>query len=193
MHNVVWSWILFYGLHSLLLWPRLQAFLLPIFSGKPRYFRLFYNLLSLLLLTLAVAMLWRNPGERLWPNTSWTMLLGAMGVLFGGWMGKRAFRSYHLPVFLGLREEIQMPLNIQGMNRYVRHPLYTASLILFWSALLVWPTSSFLAVCIITSLYVFIGYRLEENRLIRHFGEAYSSYQQQVPALFPRLRQSVDH
>lgn len=187
MHNVVWSWILFYGLHSLLLWPRLQAFLLPIFSGKPRYFRLFYNLLSLLLLSLALLTLWSFPGEGLWINKLWLRLLGLAGVVFGMWMGKRAFRSYNLPVFLGFREEVQMPLSVEGLNRYMRHPLYTASLIIFWSALLIVPTTSYLAVCFITSIYVAIGYRLEEGRMIKHFGEAYCEYIQRVPALFPNL------
>lgn len=188
MYQVMASWGLFYALHSLLLLPKIQARLLPFFSGKPRFFRLFYNFASLLLLGVALLALWRFPGDALWSQFVGLQLLGLVGVVFGMWMGKRAFRSYNLPVFLGLRDEVQMPLSVEGMNRYIRHPLYTASLIIFWSALLMFPTTSFLAICLITSVYVAIGYRLEEGRMIKHFGEAYREYIQKVPALFPKLR-----
>ena len=39
----------------------------------------------------------------------------------------------------------------------------------------------------ITLVYLPIGIRLEEHKLIAQFGEEYRRYRREVPALFPKL------
>ena len=70
----------------------------------------------------------------------------------------------------------------------MRHPLYTAGLVLIWLTPVM--TSGVLGLNLALSLYIAIGYRLEERRLVAEFGVAYLDYQARVPALFPRVVRS---
>jgi len=77
-------------------------------------------------------------------------------------------------------------LVIDGLHCYVRHPLYTTSLIVLW---LVSPmTINRLAFLIGVTIYFYVGSIFEERKLVAEFGEAYRAYQRRVPRLMPRLR-----
>jgi protein-S-isoprenylcysteine O-methyltransferase Ste14 len=75
------------------------------------------------------------------------------------------------------------PLHVAGANRWVRHPLYLGALLILWGAVRD-PVS--LSTAIWASLYLLVGYRIEEGRLLRLYGEAYARYRAAVPALVPR-------
>jgi protein-S-isoprenylcysteine O-methyltransferase Ste14 len=68
----------------------------------------------------------------------------------------------------------------------MRHPLYTGGIILIWLTPLM--TVNTLTLNIIVTLYLIIGARFEESRLLHEFGQAYADYQRQVPMLIPRFR-----
>ena len=182
------SWTAFYGLHSLLLLDGVRLRIMGAFSLERRQYRLAYNVISAITLLIAFWVTWKVPSTPLFDQNGFIRVIGLFGMLSGAWLAKRAFRSYSFPEFMGLHEETQMPLNIQGMNRYMRHPLYTASLMVFWSAVLFFATMTMLLIALITTVYVQVGYRLEEKRMVRHFGKTYEEYQKQVPPLFPRWR-----
>ncbi|MEO7974833.1 MAG: isoprenylcysteine carboxylmethyltransferase family protein [Thermoanaerobaculia bacterium] len=77
------------------------------------------------------------------------------------------------------------PFALRGPYRRVRHPVYTGTLIAFWST----PTMSqgrMLLVGVLT-IYLFIGLVFEERDLERQFGEVYREHRRRVPSLFPRL------
>ena len=67
--------------------------------------------------------------------------------------------------------------------RYVRHPLMTGFLIVFWSASDL--TAGHLLLALAMTLYVRIGTALEEQDLVAVHGADYVSYQARVPALLP--------
>jgi len=75
---------------------------------------------------------------------------------------------------------------INGMYRFVRHPLYFFSLLALWSMPVM--TVNLLMFNIGATLYFVIGSRVEERRLVQSYGEAYRAYQQRVPGLIPLLR-----
>ena len=90
--------------------------------------------------------------------------------------------------FLGLRQLREIPrapsrFVATGLYRWVRHPLYAAGLFLIWLTPLM--TSSVLALNLVLTLYVLVGSRLEDRRLVREFGTDYRDYQRRVPALIP--------
>ncbi|OSM06941.1 putative S-isoprenylcysteine methyltransferase-like protein [Magnetofaba australis IT-1] len=102
-----------------------------------------------------------------------------------------ALRSYDLPLFAGLKqwrlhrtgEPIRIePLHLGGLHRYVRHPIYTAGLMILWArpmdAATLWTN-------LFATAYLLAGSRFEERRLIDLYGAAYAEYRRHAPGLIP--------
>ena len=77
-----------------------------------------------------------------------------------------------------------MPLAVRGAYRWVRHPLYTSSLLLIWSQPDLTYDRILFNVC--WTIWIIVGTLLEERDLLANFGEAYAAYQRKVPMLIPR-------
>ena len=74
----------------------------------------------------------------------------------------------------------------RGLYRYVRHPLYTLSILFIWlTPVLTWNA---LALNIGVTLYMVIGSYFEERKLLDAFGEEYAGYRQRTPMLVPGLK-----
>jgi protein-S-isoprenylcysteine O-methyltransferase Ste14 len=82
-------------------------------------------------------------------------------------------------------------LELQGLHEYVRHPLYSGTLLFIWSLFLVFPLLSNLIAFLIITVYVFIGIRLEERKLELEFGENYKKYARITPMLIPSFRKRL--
>ena len=76
------------------------------------------------------------------------------------------------------------PFTIRGPYRWVRHPLYLFTIILFWSYPVI--TTDRLLFNILWTIWVIVGTWLEERELVEDFGDDYREYQSKVPMLFPR-------
>lgn len=89
-------------------------------------------------------------------------------------------------VFLGLKkaEESADPLIIQGIYRYIRHPMYSG----FMLVLLAKPeqTEVGLHFALAVSLYFIIGSTLEEKRMLAEHQD-YAEYKLRVGAFIPKL------
>jgi protein-S-isoprenylcysteine O-methyltransferase Ste14 len=92
--------------------------------------------------------------------------------------------------FVGLRqlieEEKKGDLVINGLYRYVRHPLYTFSLAILWLAPSM-TVNSFIVYAALT-IYVLVGIIFEERKLLREFGQEYAAYKSITPMLLPGLK-----
>jgi protein-S-isoprenylcysteine O-methyltransferase Ste14 len=73
-----------------------------------------------------------------------------------------------------------------SLYKLVRHPLYIGWLIIFWAAPTM--TAAHLLFALVTTAYIVIAIRWEENDLIEAFGEEYVEYRSRTPMLLPRLR-----
>ena len=90
--------------------------------------------------------------------------------------------------FLGLRQVaagVQAGgegFSISSFHRFVRHPWYFFGLAIIWTRDMNGPL---LVSASAMTLYFIVGSRLEEQKLISSYGEAYRRYIAAVPGLIP--------
>lgn len=106
----------------------------------------------------------------------------------GAMIMARCMYKYFLR-FTGLRTAFgnhdEKVLFTDGLNRYVRHPLYAGTLLFIWGAFIAMPYASlFVSNCILT-VYTLVGIRFEEKKLVQEFGAAYTNYKKKVPMIIP--------
>lgn len=93
------------------------------------------------------------------------------------------------PEISGQKEEQR--LVITGIRAHVRHPVYLAHL----CEMLAWSVGTGLLVCYsLTGLAIFTGVfmiRAEDAELEQRFGEDYRKYRNAVPAVLPKLGNTV--
>ena len=186
-------WLSFAIVHSALTFFSVKSRLAPVFGSA---YRLSYNLFSALHIG-AVFLL----GKWLLSDHGHTFALAdsirvLLQVLTWGGVIVMAIslRQYDLGRFSGLsqlrkdyQETDHEPLNTKGMNRWVRHPLYTGAFMYLWGN----AQSSFgFWTAVFASIYLIIGARYEERKLVDMYGDDYRRYKANVPAFFPwRYRQ----
>lgn len=185
-------WIAWCVLHSLLITPAFTGWVKAGTGRSFRFYRLGYNLFSLI--TLAPLLYYTHQiqeepyfrWEGLLMPVRWMLIALSLGLVYAG------SRHYDLKAFLGIRQMqeqhdhglINATGNIHtgGIFGMIRHPFYAAIFPLIWAGNL---DNTRLIVNSILSLYTIIGTILEEQKLVSEFGEEYRSYQRQVSMLFP--------
>jgi protein-S-isoprenylcysteine O-methyltransferase Ste14 len=95
--------------------------------------------------------------------------------------------------FLGLQQLVStasqpVGLTTIGLYRYVRHPLYSAGLVLIW--LVPRMSVNLLVMDLALSAYILIGAMFEERKLRKEFGQAYTDYMSVTPMLVPFLKRN---
>jgi protein-S-isoprenylcysteine O-methyltransferase Ste14 len=190
---IILASFLTYGIfHSWLASLRVKAQARRIFGpSTDRWFRIAYNsiaILSLLpILTLPILFvdkeLYRIPYP--WNLLTAGIQMLAFVALFIG------LRQTGLLSFLGIRQLMSSSHGTPpkfvtgGLYRWVRHPLYTAGLMIIW--LFPIMTCNLLALNISMTIYILLGAIIEERKLEREFGEAYVEYKRRTPMFIPLL------
>ena len=185
------SWVVYGIIHSLLASESVKHLAKRLFPNGFRAYRLVYNLLAGLLLLVPLGLMARYPGELLWRwpgGLRWIMDGAAIAALAGFAF---SLRMYDNAEFLGLRQlscppheaDTTPPMSLSMAHRFVRHPWYFYGLVIIWTREM---NAALLTSAIIITLYLIIGSRLEERKLVACYGEAYRDYQRHVPALIPR-------
>jgi protein-S-isoprenylcysteine O-methyltransferase Ste14 len=84
------------------------------------------------------------------------------------------------------------PLRTDGLYAVVRHPLMVCDI--FWPLGLSLIFGSIIGIALtpVWLLLVWVLTQVEEEVLVREYGDAYRDFQERVPRLFPRLR-AADH
>ena len=179
----------YFGLHSLLAANKTKALLQPIVT--PSYYRLFYNIVSLSLLIVLIRLFLQMPTHFMFDAIP---TLGIFFMLAGGILLIMAVSQYNMGEFSGTYQvqhggkSPNSTLNRKGLNKYIRHPLYIANYVFFLGLLLYFPAYKTLMVVGVASIYLILGTRLEENKLVEEFGDAYRQYQKEVGMFLPKLR-----
>jgi methanethiol S-methyltransferase len=179
-------------LHSAMISASVIGYLRKNFGAIFRFYRIFFNLVAIL--TLIPVSLFAY-SIRTQPIFHWSgylrigqvFLLVASVLLFflGG-------RHYDVRQLLGIKQIKEGTsnkaitdsgeLDTSGVLGITRHPWYLATIILIWVRQL--DVSAIFVNVILTS-YLIVGTYLEENKLVREFGEKYLIYQKRVSMLIP--------
>lgn len=185
-------WVGWCSLHSALVSLPLTEALRKKFPNRFRYYRIIYNffaavtLIPVLLygysLKSAPLITWQGP----WAIVPALLIASALLFLWAG------ARRYDLRQFMGLRQLTDdktcsvltndCTLDTRGVLSVVRHPWYTAGILIVWARPL--DVSTILVNLIICSYFV-IGAILEERKLMVQFDQDYVNYKRQVSMFFP--------
>ena len=184
-----------YGtLHSLLASRRAKT-LAERWLGEPgkRFYRLFFSIQAGVTFLPVLAAVYFLPDASIYtlPPPWRQIALGLQGACTAG-IALTLIQTGAL-AFLGL-DAFRKPnhrtgtpsLQVGGLYRMVRHPVYTLSiLLLFLTPTMTW---NWLGLAVGASLYMILAIPLEEDKLVEEFGDAYRQYQHRVPALVPGFR-----
>lgn len=184
--------VVYFFLHSLLAADGVKQVLKKTCPFLERGYRFFYNVVAIFGL-LGIYLLYRNtklPGQ-FFQTPIWLKIVAALLLLAGALLLLKAAKGYRMREFAGFDEwqkrDFQPKLVTSGLNNWVRHPLYSATLLIIWSFWLIFPQQKLLMLFIPATIYIFVGARLEEHKLIREFGASYRQYRQRVKMLIPYL------
>ncbi len=185
-------WIGYCVLHSVMASTSVKDWLQKISGESYKYYRLFYTLFSFFFLVVVLYYQIILPTRLLYNENIFTLITGLALALPGLALMLVCIKKYFMNLS-GLRSLMEeqvagIRLQITGVHRYVRHPLYLGTFAFIWGLFLLRPFWSLLIANSVITIYTLIGIKLEEKKLVAEFGESYKAYQQRVPKLFPRRR-----
>jgi protein-S-isoprenylcysteine O-methyltransferase Ste14 len=185
------AWTAYCTLHSAMISETATGFLKRRLGDSFRFYRLFFN--SIAMLTL-IPVLWYSHSlrqaaifcwEGVWLVPQYLLLgCGILLVVAGG-------RHYRLGQFVGISQlrgassgglATGGGIDSSGVLGVVRHPWYTAVVLLLWAREL--DMAALVGNGVLT-VYIFVGTLLEERKLVHEFGDAYRSYQERVSMFVP--------
>lgn len=182
------GWAIYFSIHSLLADTAIKKYFEKFLGTLFRYYRLLYNVFSIVGLLLLLFLNGSITSSQLLPGNNITryasLLLATGGIL----IIKAAFKQYKLKGFLGLQNDDHDQFKADGILKHIRHPLYSGTILIVIGFWLFIPTVTTLVSAGCIFMYLAIGIPLEERKLIKQYGEAYREYKRKVPALIPTFR-----
>jgi protein-S-isoprenylcysteine O-methyltransferase Ste14 len=185
------AWTAYCTLHSAMISETATGFLKRRLGDSFRFYRLYFN--SIAILTL-IPVLWYTHSlrqaaifrwEGVWVVPQYLLLgCGILLVVAGG-------RHYSLGQFVGISQlrgassgglATGGGIDSSGVLGVVRHPWYTAVVLLLWARDL---DMAALVGNGVLNVYIFVGTLIEERKLVHEFGDAYRSYQERVSMFVP--------
>jgi methanethiol S-methyltransferase len=185
------AWTGYCALHSALISETVTGFLKRRLRDSFRFYRLFFNAVSIVTLVPLLLYSASLSGE---PVLRWQGALLALryallacGILLliaGG-------RHYSLSQFIGISQlrgtsagglAPRGGIDSRGILGLIRHPWYTAVVLLIWAGDL---DTAHLVVNVVLTVYIVVGTLLEERKLVHEFGDAYRDYQKRVSMFVP--------
>lgn len=180
------GWSIYFLLHSLLAANTVKAFFARQFNiESPRVYRIGYNLFGtagLLVLGyfqfIISSDILFNP-DLVSNSLAFCLMTAGIAVMV------IAIKNYDWKGFSGISEETNYIPVTAGMNKYIRHPLYSGTM-LFVIGFFIWqPFLKNLLLMILMWVYLVIGMMVEERKLVQQYGEYYKNYQKRVKKIIP--------
>ncbi len=179
------GWLLYFYLHSLLAATSIKQFLTRYLSISARVYRIGYNIIGLTGIVVLLYLQFITPSALIFMPVSISFYMALMLMVAGFVIMLFAIKNYDWKSFIGITAEQSYSLVIAGMNKYVRHPLYSGAM-LFVTGYFLWqPYVKNLLLLVMMMIYLVIGIWYEEKKLVRVYGEAYKNYQRTVKKMIP--------
>lgn len=186
--EIALAWAAYFALHSLLAANMTKAWIGRLWPHWLPGYRAAYNFVSVIALLPVLWLVYRNGGAWLW---RWQGALGwlADGLAVAALVAFYAStRAYDMGEFLGLSQlgkadgAESHQFTLSAFHRYVRHPWYCFGLVLIWTRDMNGPL---LVTAVAITLYLIVGSKLEERKLVAQYGQRYRDYMDKVPGLVP--------
>jgi len=187
------AWIGYYLIHSLLAANKVKHLIHQYIGKLYTYYRIFYNAVAV----LGLVALWiyqTNISKIILFDSSTVKVSGGILILIGLIWSREAFKNYDFKEFMGVttpkgqnQNQHGQSLQTQGLNRYVRHPLYFGILVCLTGYVLWYQTLDSMIVYGVSTTYLWIGSIWEEQKLQQCYGESYQTYRKRVKRLIPYI------
>jgi protein-S-isoprenylcysteine O-methyltransferase Ste14 len=188
----VLGWVLWCTFHSTLISTTVTDFAKKKLGGGFRFYRLFYNVVSLVTL---IPLVYYSHTLREAPIFRWEGSLGIVQVFLlaiSVYLFVAGGRHYSWARFWGISQikvgragsslADSSTFVVSGIHRIIRHPWYLGGILIVWAQDM---SASTILINMVISVYFMIGAVLEERKLVLEFGEKYREYQRTVSMLFP--------
>lgn len=185
-------WASFYFLHSVFADMKIKRKFKGWLGPKFIWYRLLYSLFAtihFLGIFVFTGTLQEIPIFATFPLASY---FGYMLATFGTIILVKSFQKLSPFEFIGFSPSDEFTkadrLVVSGLHAHVRHPIYSALILIFVGYTLVQPMPSSMVHLGMLIIYLPIGIYQEEKKLIEKFGQAYIDYKKKIPALIPRKK-----
>jgi len=184
-------WMAFAFLHSAFATARFKMIMQKSLKSRFIYYRFLYSLFSLISLAAVVYYHFSIHSILIWQPPLVEKIAGVCTGITGLVIMLICARTYFaemMGLYAFTRQTAHIGLVQTGLHKYMRHPLYTGTLLFMWAFFIYQPSFKNVVTCGINTLYVFIGIRFEERKLINSFGDKYRKYASKTPMLIPRFK-----
>jgi methanethiol S-methyltransferase len=191
IHQHIWlavCWIIFGVLHTMLATDSIKNLMQAILQRNFKFYRLGYSIIAALIIAYILFLNFSVESVLLWQPVIIEKIVSVITGILGLSVMLVCIRKYFFDlsgVNVFFREVLKDKLQVNGLNKYVRHPLYSSTLLFVWSFFFWQPLLSNLISCICILLYTLIGIYFEEEKLVKTFGEDYKEYAAKVPMIIP--------
>ncbi|CAN5693020.1 hypothetical protein BH10BAC2_BH10BAC2_04550 [soil metagenome] len=188
---LVSGWLLFCLLHGIMATLWFKTIATKILGKYFRYYQMLYSSFFLIFLVLLLRYQFQLSEPLLFHLNKVVEGLAALTLVIALVIMMTASAKYFLQVTginVFAKNSSKDKFIYSGINSVIRHPLYAGTLLFIWSLAIFFPYTSSLIACIIITLYVFIGIKFEEKKLIIKYGKAYKEYISRVPMLIPAFK-----
>jgi methanethiol S-methyltransferase len=186
-------WIGYCALHSYLISLGFTNLIIRLLRNYYAFYRLFYILISLVLL-IPLIKYTGQADTRIIITYEYPLSIVRYALIAGSltMFCYAFFFNYDSLSFFGIRQilnfkkakDIDSSTDIRknGLLGIIRHPMYLALIIYLWC-----QTFRIMDIVInaVLTIYIVIGTKLEEKKLVLEYGDTYIKYQQEVPMLIP--------
>jgi len=181
-------WILYCVLHSVLASQGVKS---KVPQRIKKWYRLWYTIFSFVSLAALLYYQVSIVTMELFKLNTPIFILGILLSFSGLVLMLVCIKKYFIHLS-GLRslviEKYSNQLQITGVHKQVRHPLYLGTFAFIWGWFLIAPYLSLWIANVIITTYTLIGIELEEKKLVAEFGKDYEEYRKKVPKLIPFLK-----